>query len=234
MITAGPTHYAGFINNLKFGQVLTSPYASTFCAFGFSTVDLLHRYSKYGRITLFDGVAYLTDYKKLNQTVGQLIDVANRDIKGEGFSPDNAIYYLELIGDEALGEYKVRSDKIYLDSEEDVKNLCTQFKQPDVGKVTVSTIILNALVSMPHYELRTSQLTGEDPGRALSGERDVLWSPEVGYRKTPIYERGSLLPGNRVIGPAVIQAKDTTYVIPANKSFYISEYSHGALEEVQR
>jgi N-methylhydantoinase A len=231
---AGPTHYCNFVNGLKFGQVLTSPYASTFCAFGFSTADLLHRYSKYERITLFDGTAYLADYERINQTVRQLIDVARRDINGEGFSPDNAVYYLELIGDEALGEYKVRSDKTHLTSEEDVKALCTQFARAnkDTGKVTISTIILNAFVPMPHYELKSSPLTGEDSSGALREERDVFWSPEVGYRKTPIYERGSLVPGNRVVGPAIIEAKDTTYVIPANESFYISEYSHGVLEEV--
>jgi len=232
---AGPTHYCNFINGLKFGQVLTSPYASTFCAFGFSTADLLHRYSKYTRITLFNGTAYLADYKKVNQTVSQLVDDARRDIKGEGFSPENAVYYLELIGDEDLGGHKVRSEKIYLDSEEDVKNLCAQFERhhkQDVGKITISTIIVNALVPMPHYELRPDPIAGEDPSGALREERDVFWSPEVGYRKTPIYERGSLVPGNRVIGPAIIEAKDTTYVIPATKSFDISEYSHGILREV--
>ena len=171
----------------------------------------------------------------INQPVKQLIDDARRDIKGEGFSPDNAVYYLELFGDGDLGEHKVRSDKIYLSSEEDVKNLCDQFERPikqGVGKVTISTIILNALVHMPHYELKSSPLADEDPDRALKGERDVFWSPEIGYSKTHIYERGSLVSGNRVIGPAIIQAKDTTYVIPANKSFYISEYSHGLLKEV--
>ncbi|MDH5365124.1 MAG: hydantoinase/oxoprolinase family protein, partial [Dehalococcoidia bacterium] len=171
---AGPTHYAGFVSDLKFGQVLTSPHASTFCAFGFSTTDLLHRYSKYERITLFDGVTYLADYERINQTVRQLIDVARRDIKGEGFSPDNAAYYLELIGDEDLAEYKARSDKIHLSSEEDVKNLCAQFERPDrqgLAKVTISSIVLNALVSMPHYELNPIPLSGENPDHALRGER---------------------------------------------------------------
>lgn len=232
---AGPTHYAGFLGDLKFAQVLTSPYASTFCAFGFSTADLLHRYSKYERITLFDGVAYLADCDRINQTLRELTDVAKRDVKGEGFSPGNAIYYLELIGDEELGKHKVRSDKIYLDSEEDVKKICAQFERPNkqgAGKVTISTITLNVLVPMPHYELRPDPLTGEDPRGAFREERDVFWSPEVGYHKTPIYERGSLVPGNRVIGPAIIEAKDTTYVIPANRSFDISEYAHGILREV--
>ena len=232
----GPTRYAGFLGNLKFGQVLTSPYASTFCAFGFSTTDLLHRYAKYERITLFDGVKYLADYKTFNRTVEHLIDAARRDIKGEGFSADDAVYYLELIGDEDLADYNVRSEKIQIRSEEDVKKICAQFGRPDKqgsAKVTVSTLILNALVTMPHYELSPSPFASEDPSSALREERDVFWSPEVGYHKTPIYERGALVPGNRVVGPAVVEAKDTTYVIPAHKSYDISEYSHGVLKEIE-
>ena len=98
------------------------------------------------------------------------------------------------------------------------------------GKVEVGSMILNALVAMPHYELAPVPLAGEDPRAALKGERDVFWSPEEGYRKTAIYNRGLLLPGNRVVGPAVIEASDTTYVIPEGKTFSISEYSHGVLE----
>jgi N-methylhydantoinase A len=231
----GPTRYAGFIGDLKFGLVLTSPYASTFCAFGFSTTDLLHRYAKYGQITLFDGKKYLADYKAFNQTVQQLIDLARRDIKGEGFSPDDATYYLELIGDGELADYKVTSDKVRLSSEGDVKKLCAQFSssgRQGSARVTVANLILNALVAMPHYELNPGKLGGEDPGGALREKRDVFWSPEAGYQKTPIYNRELLVPGNKVIGPAVVEAADTTYVIPANKSFYISEYSHGVLREV--
>ncbi len=230
----GPTRYAGFTSGLKFGRILASPYASTFCAFGFSTTDLLHRYSKYLPLTLFDGVNYLRDLKQINQTLAQLMNVARRDIEGEGFSADNAGYYLELIGDGALAEYNTRLDKTQLGSEEDVKKLCAQFGRPGKkrsAKVTISTVILNAFVPMPHYELTPRPLGSEDPGGALRGERDVFWSPEVGYRRTRIYNRELLVPGNRVIGPAVIEAKDTTYVIPANKSYFISEYSHGVLGE---
>jgi len=231
----GPTRYSGFSSGLKFGRILTSPYASTFCAFGFTTTDLLHRYSKYLPLTLFDGVNYLKDYKKLNQTVAQLMDAARRDINGEGFSADNAGYYLEFVGDGELSDYNARLEKTQVSSEQDVKQLCSQFgssggKGP--RKVKISTVILNAVVAMPHYELNASQLAGEDPSHALREERDVFWSPETGYRKTPIYNRELLVPGNRVLGPAVIEAKDTTYVIPANNSYHISEYSHGVLEEV--
>jgi len=231
----GPTRYAGFTKGLKFGQILTSPYASTFCAFGFSTTDLLHRYSKYLPLTLFDGVNYLQDFKKLNEAVAQLVSVARRDIEGEGFSADSADYYLEVIGDGDLADYNVKSAKIEMSSEEEVKELCAQFVKagvPGKDRIVISTIILNAAVPMPHYELNSSSLAGEDPGGASRGERDVYWSNESGYLKTPIYGRELLVPGNRVIGPAVVEAVDTTYVIPANKSYYIGKYAHGVLEEV--
>jgi len=231
----GPTRCGGFASGLKFGRILTSPYASTFCAFGFSTTDLLHRYSKYLPLTLFDGVKYLNDYKKFNETAAQMMAVARRDIEGEGFSADNAGYYLEIIGGNGAGEHNARLEKTQLSSEEDVKKICTQFAKPgekSPAKITISTVILNAVVPMPHYELTTSSPAGEDPGGALRGERDIHWSPETGYRKTPIYDRGLLVAGNRVIGPAVVEAKDTTYIIPANMSYSISEYSHGVLGEV--
>ncbi len=231
----GPTRYGGFVSGLKFGQILTSPYASTFCAFGFSTTDLLHRYSKYLPLTLFDGVNYLKDYKKLNETVAQLMDVARRDIEGEGFSSDTAGYYLELIGDNGLAEHNVKLDKTQISSAEELKKICAQFGRPDgqgSAKIAISTIILNATVPMPHYELKATPLASENSSGALRGERDVYWSREIGYRRTPIYNRELLVPGNRVIGPAVVEAKDTTYVIPANKFYYVSEYSHGVLGEV--
>jgi N-methylhydantoinase A/oxoprolinase/acetone carboxylase beta subunit len=103
---------------------------------------------------------------------------------------------------------------------------------PGKTRIDISTIILNAAVPMPHYELNSSSLAGEDPRGASKGERDVYWSNEAGYIKTPIYGRELLVPGNRVIGPAVVEAEDTTYVIPANKSYYIGKYAHGVLEEV--
>lgn len=228
---AGPTHCCGFTEGLKFSQSLISPYCAVLSAFGSSTMDLLHTYPKYGQTVLFDGVNYLTDYEKFNQRVNELVETARKDIKGEGFSPDNAVYYLELVGDEDLAGVKIRINEMHLDSENDVKNLCMQFKQ-GAGKVVISTVVLNAVVPMLHFELKANALVREDPSNALKVEREVFWSPKVGYQKTPIYERELLVPGNVVVGPALIEGKETTYVIPANKSLNIDKYSNATIKEV--
>lgn len=231
---AGPTHYCNFARGLQFGHSLATPYAAVFSAFGSSTTDLLHTYSKFVRIDLFDEGKYLKDYERLNQIVGGLLKIAKNDIRGEGFSPDNAIYFLELVGDEQLVGVRIKSDKTSLQSESDVKELCTKFSKagrPGVSKVSISTVILNALVAMPHFTVKAFKLGKKDPSKAFKGDREVFWSPKAGYQKTPVYERESLIPGNIVMGPAIVEAKDTTYVIPANSSFKVDKYSNSIIEE---
>ncbi len=240
---AGPTHCCGFTNGLGFGQIIISPFASVLSAFGSSMTDMLHIYSKFDEITLFDGKNYLSDYAKFNSTVNELLEGAQRDIKGEGYSLDEAKYYLELVmGDEALSGVRIKSDKLQMSSESDVRELCSQFTKAkkqitgvseDRNKVVIYTTILNALIVMSHYEIKTSELVGKDPGGAYKGQKEVFWSREAGYQKTPIYQRESLMPGNVVTGPAIVEAKDTTYVIPSDYSLAIDKYSNGIIKEVK-
>jgi N-methylhydantoinase A len=58
----------------------------------------------------------------------------------------------------------------------------------------------------------------------------VWW--EAGPHDTNIYDRGLLRAGNVVEGPAVIEAEDTTYVIPAGKIFRIDQFLNGNIEDV--
>ena len=231
---AGPTHCCGFPDNLGFNQILISPYSSVFSAFGSSTTDLLHMYTKHVRITLCDGVDYLTDFDAFNQVVKENMEFARRDIQGEGFSPDDALFTLDLLGDEELSGVRISMENLFLQSSSDVQRICREFRKAigsQVKKVTVSTIVLNAVVPMPHFELKKKPLTSQDPTRALKTKRSVFWSPEVGHIATPVYERDRLSPGNLVVGPAIIEAQDTTYVIPSDRSLYIDEFSNGITKE---
>jgi N-methylhydantoinase A/acetophenone carboxylase len=231
---AGPTHCCGFPDNLGFHQILISPYSSVFSAFGSSTTDLLHMYTKHVRITLCDGVDYLTDFDAFNQVVKENMEFARRDIQGEGFSPDDALFTLDLLGDEELSGVRISMENLFLQSSSDVQRICREFRKAigsQVKKVTVSTIVLKAVVPMPHFELKKKPLTSQDPTRALKTKRSVFWSPEVGHIATPVYERDRLSPGNLVVGPAIIEAQDTTYVIPSDRSLYIDEFSNGITKE---
>jgi N-methylhydantoinase A len=238
---AGATHCCGFNRGLGFARTIISPFASPFSAFGSSMADLLHVYSKYGEIKLFDGVKYSYEYDRFNAVVDGMVHLARRDIKSEGYPVDEARYYLELVmEDDAGGGFRVTTDRLKLAGEADVKALCAAFIEARgkagggdyQGGIRVLTTLLNAVVTMPHWRFRAAEPGGEDPFGALRGERDVFWTPAEGYRKTPIYDRDRLLPGNVVRGPAVIEARDTTYVIPADWVLSIDKYANAILEEV--
>jgi N-methylhydantoinase A len=238
---AGPTHCCGFNSGLKFARTIISPFASPFSAFGSSMADLLHVYSKYNEIRLFDGKSYLSDFKGFNAIVNEMSQLARRDIKSEGYSMDDARYYLELVMEDADGNtFRVTTDRLELASEADVKSLCSAFLGVRAkatggdykGSIRLLTILLNTAVTMPHWQFQAVEPGPPDPRKALRGEREVFWTPDEGYRKTPIYDRDRLEPGNMVKGPAVIEARDTTYIIPADWVLNIDQYSNAILEEV--
>jgi N-methylhydantoinase A/acetophenone carboxylase len=229
---AGPTHYSDFIKDLRFGHSLATPYASVFSAFGSSTTDVLHSYSKFMPIELRKGTAYFSDYGSFNAVVEVLTEAARRDIRGEGFSPDHADYSLELMGDGALKGMRISTEKLILGSEQDVKKLCTKFKAD--GTISISAITLNARVPMPHLTVKTSMMGGTDPGKAEKTSRQVFWSPASGHQETPVYELDLLIPGNMVAGPAVVEAKDTTYVVPTGMSLHMDQYSNAIMKKTFR
>ena len=237
---AGPTHCCGFNKGLKFARTIISPFASPFSAFGSSMADLLHVYSKYGEIELYDGKSYLDDYARFNTIVGEMHKRALRDIKSEGYSTDDARYYLELEMADDSGSVRLTTDKLALESGADVQALCGRFLEArkkvgggrSRGGIRILTTMLNAAVTMPHWQFQAATPGGPDPRGALRGEREVFWSLQDGYQKTPIYDRDRLAPGNVVKGPAVIEARDTTYVIPAGWVLGIDRYSNAILEEV--
>ncbi|MBI3000380.1 MAG: hypothetical protein HYY46_18290 [Deltaproteobacteria bacterium] len=55
----------------------------------------------------------------------------------------------------------------------------------------------------------------EPVSQALKRRRPVLWSIGEGYKETPVYDGGRLVAGHLLDGPAVIEEKTTTVVIPA-------------------
>jgi N-methylhydantoinase A/acetophenone carboxylase len=224
---AGPTHYGDFVRDLRFGHSLATPYASVFSAFGSSTTDVLHSYSKFMLFGLRKGNRFFSDYESFNTIVGSLTEAARRDIRGEGFSPDHASYSLELVGEGALKGVRINTEKLLLGSEHDVKDLCMKFAAK--GPISISAMTLNARVPMPHLTAKTFKMGGANPARAMKASRQVFWSPASGYQDTPVYELELLIPGNVVKGPAVVDARDTTYVIPAGMALQMDKYSNAIM-----
>ena len=91
------------------------------------------------------------------------------------------------------------------------------------------TLILTATAPIPHWEPPTLAERGGDPAPALKGERPVTWDGS-GPRRTPVYRRPLLRPGDRLGGPALVEAADTTCAIPPGWRYTVDAWGHGLLE----
>src|SRR5208282_130736 len=240
---AGATHAEGYKADIK--KAVTFPFSPVFCAFGSSTMDIMHVYEVSQKLTLMTpGTQEITqDYAVFNHTVESLIDQAQKDLLADGLAPGQASFVLEL---DMLygGQFHVKralSPRLSIHSPADVQAICEAFKKefseafsPFVvnpeGGVFVDSFILKAIVPVQEVNLPKLPLEGHDASAARKGERPVYWASARDFLPTPIFAYESMRPGNILDGPAVLEGEYTTIVVPPSMRFSIDERGLGILE----
>src|SRR6202158_5954485 len=93
---AGPTHAEGYMADIE--KAVTFAFSPVFCAFGSSTMDIMHVYEVSKKLTLLEPASQKlsTEYDSFNQTVEKLGGQARGDLRGEGVDLAQATYVLEL------------------------------------------------------------------------------------------------------------------------------------------
>ncbi|HEX8765351.1 MAG TPA: hydantoinase/oxoprolinase family protein, partial [Candidatus Acidoferrum sp.] len=93
---AGATHVEGYKGDVKKAVVFN--FSPVFCAFGSSTMDIMHVYEASKKITLLEpGTKRASEeFVIFNQTVESLIEQAKRDLIADGLSREDAAFVLEL------------------------------------------------------------------------------------------------------------------------------------------
>ncbi len=250
---AGPTHCAGYTEGIGFRSVIIPPQAAVFSAFGASTAGLLHRYEAscmamfmemdYDEVT---GKFQLENLTSLSQLPSEALDRINSiwerleerakdDASAEGFSLEDMNRNYEMLARYGgqLWELRVPLKSGKINSIEDFKQMVRAFELkylevygehamfPAGGLEVVS---LSLEIRKQLWEPRIPKIDkGErDPSKALKSERDVYFNEK--WINTRVYERSALKAGNIVEGPAIIEAKDTTIVIPLDRKVRVDDY----------
>ena len=240
---AGATHVEGFRADIP--KAVIFPFSPVFCAYGSSTMDIMHVYELSKKLTLMEPVSHklTNEFDTFNHAVEGLIENARKDLAGEGLDPASASYVLEL---DMLygGQFHVKrtlSPLLYLKSETDVQRICDAFEKefseafspfvvnPD-GGVFVDSFVLKAIVPTKKASLPKMPLEGNKPDSALKGTRAVYWPENKDFSTTNIYAFEKLRPGNLIHGPAVVESEYTTLVVPAPLRFSIDQHGLGILE----
>jgi N-methylhydantoinase A/oxoprolinase/acetone carboxylase beta subunit len=241
---AGATHVEGYMADIPKAVIFN--FSPVFCAFGSSTMDIMHVYEGSKKITLLEpGTQKITaDFASFNSSVDMLIAQARRDLIADGLSPDAAGFVLEL---DMLygGQFHVKrtlSPLLKVNSTEDIRTICAAFEKefseafsPYVvnpeGGVFIESFILKAIVPTKKIEMPVMPLEGPDASAARKGERPVYWAESKAYVPTPLFAYESLRPGNLIEGPAVVEGEYTTLVVPPSMKFSVDQRGLGILEK---
>ena len=245
---AGPTHCCGYARFAEMEKIVVFPFAPTFCAFGSSTMDIVHVYERSRHLHLLHPATqeYLTDYDGFNRSVEALREVAARDFEGEGYERGRVEYVLELdmkFGGQ-LNVKRVTSPVLRVASPDDVLAIRDAFEteysqaysplglNPEAG-IEIHNFVLRGRVPQPKPELPRREHTGADPSPAQTGMRRAYWE-ELGPVETPIYRQELLECGNAIVGPAIVEAEDTTIVVEPGWRFTLDEYMNALIKHVAR
>jgi N-methylhydantoinase A/acetophenone carboxylase len=237
---AGPVHCCGYAEAAGMNKVVIFPFSSTFCAYGSSTMDVLHVYERSRRLSLLTaghGV-WSEDYAGFNSVVDGLRELARRDFAGEGFDPDHVQYALELdmkFGGQ-LNVKRVASPILAVGSEADMRQINAAFEKefseaysplglnPDAG-VEIDAFVLKASLPQAHDPRPGRPAGPADPAAARTGSRPALFSQDAGWTETAVFEMARLQPGHSFVGPALIESDDTTVVVAPGWSCRVDERS---------
>jgi N-methylhydantoinase A/acetophenone carboxylase len=245
---AGPTHACGFAPYLGVNKVLAPYYSPVSGAFGASTVKVSQVWDHSATLKLFrwKDQAYSDDLERFNKVVKELKDSAVRDLRLEGYHENQISFQLEL--DMRYGmQYnltKVISPYLTLGSAEALKEICECFTKeyssvysPEAtfpqGGINVECFYLTATVAQAPPQWDPAELAGpEPPPQAKLAPRRAYWRSLGAFADTAVYSFDRLLPGNVILGPSLVDARHTTFVIEPSWRFSLDPFFNAVLEPV--
>lgn len=239
----GPTHVAGYRQDIK--RAIIFPLSPVFCALGSSIIDNMHVYEHSERMMFMQPFTQkvVVDPGAFNRVVQALMEVARRDLAGEGFDVNQAVFQLEL---DMLygGQVQVKrtsSPELFIQGEAHARAVYDQFEREfaqtfsalvvnPAGGVYVDNFVLKAIIPTPKPALPTCALEPSNPSHASRGSRLAYWPEHGDLTETPVYDGAKLHPGNVVEGPGIVETPYTTIVIPPGLIYSINQHELGVLE----
>ena len=234
---AGPTHAAGYTKNTKYKEVIVTPFASVFCAFGGATADYSRQYLRATRIYVpykADEETKLKCAQALSDLWADLEEVAKEEMAAAGFDLKEVEFeqlaFTRYAGQ--LDEIVFRSPHPRLRDGEALDEFVEAFESeyssvytstgryPQAGYLTLH-VGLVAKVSKPKPVI-AAKTAGRAGNGGLKGARTAVFDRTP--MDTAVYEMSELPPGQTVQGPAIIEHIDTTFVVPPDSHADVDQY----------
>lgn len=258
---AGPAHCAAYSAGLGFSKVIIVPNAAVFSAFGASTEDVRHRYeaspfirwpdlsydvvtSCFNKLTSLNQIPSDT-VDRFNTLLGELEKEALADMAAEGFQKTEikTSYEMSARYGGQLWELRCIIPIGRITSVDDVNTIIEKFENDyhkeygqiamvPTGGLEIISLAIVCSAPTPKPIIARKPFVGPDPSAAQKNERDVYFDGK--WVKTKIYDMTKLEVGNVIPGPAIIEAEDTTLVVPIDRVVTVDEYENMIMEEKRK
>jgi N-methylhydantoinase A len=236
---AGPVHASVFGAELGVKKVLIPlrHIASTWCALGAASADILHVYEQADiQSSPFDLALINRHLQSLAQQASERLDkdgiARNRrryafsiDIRHKGQINEVEVLLPEVGQDGLLGSLAFSSlhERFYARYEQ----LYGRGSSYRDARLELVTLRLRASAATPRPQLREAPvLKRAIPQRARRPAREIFWADLKRTRETPIFDGAMLLPGNRIQGPAVVETTDTTVVLHPKRTLTVDAFGN--------
>ena len=236
---AGPAHASVFGAELGVKKVIIpqKEIASTWCAFGAASADMLHVYEQADiQVSPFDAA-------RVNRGLEALAGRAHAQMDADGIpkARRSLAFSLDMRHKGQINEVEVLLPEGRLKGafEERLRERFTARYEQLYGhgssyrgaRIEIVTLRLRASSPTPRPALKKARaLTARLAPAALRGQRDIWWPEKRRALKTPIYDGAKLVPGNRIKGPTVVETTDTTIVVHPGRSLRVDAFGNFEIE----
>src|SRR5215831_11981494 len=212
---AGPVHAAALAAELLIPEIIVPPVPGAFSALGVVASDLKRDYSR----TLYADLAAL-DPARLAAVLVEMEAAATEMLAAAGIPSERWVLSraadvryrrqaYELTVPLAAGPM-TRASLDALATNFHKKHHQTYGHANAKEPVQLVTLRLTAVGRLPELQL------GQFPTAAAPARHRVreVWFPETGFAATPVYRRDELMADHQLVGPAILEALDSTIVVP--------------------
>jgi len=226
---AGPLHACTLARMLKIPRVLIPVAPGNFSTFGLLTGDVRYNY-----VRTYVTNEELIDYRTINNMFTEMEVEAFSRITKEGFSENDVVLlrHLDLRYFGQAYELTVPIEQGKVDTKKflrakqrfhEAHKKAYGFSRPD-ELVEVVNLRVTCIGKIPLVSLQKTDVTEENPDAALKGTRQVYFDGQ--WLETMIFSREELQPGNRIMGPAIIEEMGSTILIYPGDIGCVDEYGN--------
>jgi N-methylhydantoinase A/acetophenone carboxylase len=230
---AGPAHICDIASAAGIKEIVITPFSAVFSAFSSLSMDVGHLYSR--RVECALDAPELPE--ALRTALAGAEKEARRDIRGEGFAPEQIDFALEVLIRPAQGgpEVKLTAPFDLADNTgamAQVENQARSLLNGAEGPLLLGTVNLLARAEVPHYRFPDTPPAGQGVEAAQKGQRDVFMGDSTHTSPVPVYDRAGLTNGHSLSGPALVESEHTTVYLPAGWNLSIDKFNNALLKEV--